>query len=302
MSERVAQMERQAETLAGDAASGQALAELRASLEELLVAGEPMGQQQDALARVRAETEAERQRYAHVFDLASEGYLVTNPDGKDTLAYREHERAFREQKPVNFETYLPERKIWIEVNVYPSASGLSAPFRDITARKDAEQALLALVAAHEGLEATVRERTADLAHANQRLEAEIAARKRVEDERRVALAVAKYAKANRVSVLLSRTSDHVLLIVEDNGKGFDMGEMTRTDGGGAAGKKKSDAATAVKTTGSATKSDHPHLGLLGMRERVALVGGTLDIESSPDQGTTLYVRLTVSTGGQVVTQ
>ena len=37
------------------------------------------------------------------------------------------------------------------------------------------------------------------------------------------------------------------------------------------------------------------LGLLGMRERLALVGGTLEIESSPEAGTTIAVEVPVLT-------
>jgi len=36
-----------------------------------------------------------------------------------------------------------------------------------------------------------------------------------------------------------------------------------------------------------------HLGLLGMRERLALVDGSLEVESSPGAGTTLFVRVPV---------
>ncbi len=53
--------------------------------------------------------------------------------------------------------------------------------RDITQRKQAEEALRK---AHEGLEARVRERTASLSEANQRLEKEVAERKRLEEEAR----------------------------------------------------------------------------------------------------------------------
>jgi signal transduction histidine kinase len=38
-------------------------------------------------------------------------------------------------------------------------------------------------------------------------------------------------------------------------------------------------------------ADQGRLGLLGMRERVELVGGTLTVESSPGAGATLFVRL-----------
>jgi len=36
------------------------------------------------------------------------------------------------------------------------------------------------------------------------------------------------------------------------------------------------------------------MGLVNMRERAALIGGTLEIETSPGAGTTLYVRVPVS--------
>jgi signal transduction histidine kinase len=35
------------------------------------------------------------------------------------------------------------------------------------------------------------------------------------------------------------------------------------------------------------------LGLLGIRERLALVGGSLEIESSPGKGTTLFIRIPI---------
>ena len=35
------------------------------------------------------------------------------------------------------------------------------------------------------------------------------------------------------------------------------------------------------------------LGLVGMRERVALVGGELEVESEPGAGTTVYVRIPI---------
>ena len=37
-----------------------------------------------------------------------------------------------------------------------------------------------------------------------------------------------------------------------------------------------------------------HLGLLGIRERLALVGGTLELESGPQGGTTVYARIPLS--------
>jgi signal transduction histidine kinase len=77
--------------------------------------------------------------------------------------------------------------------------------------------------------------------------------------------VTRHANAKRVSVLLERRPDHVSLIVEDDGGGFDAG---------------------IQATAARGK-----LGLLGMRERATLAGGTLEIESTPGAGTTVFVRV-----------
>jgi signal transduction histidine kinase len=73
--------------------------------------------------------------------------------------------------------------------------------------------------------------------------------------------VAKHASAQHVDVILERRADTILLIVEDDGRGFEPGGH----GGG--------------------------FGLVSMRERAALVGASLEIESSPGQGTTVIVRI-----------
>lgn len=73
--------------------------------------------------------------------------------------------------------------------------------------------------------------------------------------------VAKHSRASSVEIILDRRPDHVLLIVEDDGEGFDP---------------------AARTQG---------FGLLGMQERAALVGANLQIESSPGRGTTILVRM-----------
>ena len=84
--------------------------------------------------------------------------------------------------------------------------------------------------------------------------------------------IAKHASAAHVDILLERHSDHVSLIVEDDGAGF---EMDHQNGGHERG-----------------------LGVIGMRERAALVGGSLDIESQPGKGTTVVVRIpTIPTVG-----
>ena len=74
----------------------------------------------------------------------------------------------------------------------------------------------------------------------------------------------KHAKAKHVGVMLERRDDLILLIVEDDGIGFDPDDEQ------------------VKKSG---------IGLLGMQERAALVGGTKEIESEPGKGTTIFVRV-----------
>jgi signal transduction histidine kinase len=73
--------------------------------------------------------------------------------------------------------------------------------------------------------------------------------------------IAKHAQATNVSVLLEKPDKNIVLIVEDDGVGFDP-------------KKK-----ANRSKG---------LGLIGMSERAALVGGTVEIESAKGSGTTIY--------------
>jgi signal transduction histidine kinase len=81
--------------------------------------------------------------------------------------------------------------------------------------------------------------------------------------------VMKHSGADRVGVILQAADREVRLIVEDNGRGFDL---TPGADGNPPGLQ--------------------HLGLLGLRERLALVGGSLEVESSTQQGgTTVYVRI-----------
>jgi two-component system, NarL family, sensor histidine kinase DevS len=76
--------------------------------------------------------------------------------------------------------------------------------------------------------------------------------------------VVKYARAGRVSVLLTRAEGRIKAVIEDDGTGFDP---SATDGGG--------------------------IGLVGMRERIALIDGTLAVESSATTGTTVAVEVPV---------
>jgi signal transduction histidine kinase len=74
--------------------------------------------------------------------------------------------------------------------------------------------------------------------------------------------VIKHAQAATVSVVLTRKGDSVVAVIEDDGRGFDP-----------------------------TDTRDERLGLLGMRERIALVNGQLSVESRPGEGTTLAVEV-----------
>lgn len=81
--------------------------------------------------------------------------------------------------------------------------------------------------------------------------------------------IAKHAAAKSVTVLLEQRGDDLILIIEDDGKGFDP-DGDRVSSDSASG-----------------------LGLVGMRERAVLVGGGVEIESAPGKGTTIFVRVPV---------
>jgi signal transduction histidine kinase len=74
--------------------------------------------------------------------------------------------------------------------------------------------------------------------------------------------IVKHARATSVSVVLTRKDDSVSVVVEDDGVGFEP-HRAREDG----------------------------IGLVGMRERVALLGGRLAIESRPGAGTTFVAEV-----------
>ncbi len=63
------------------------------------------------------------------------------PSAVGSIFQREYRRAMAEQVTVRFEAYSPATKKWVDVQAYPAANGLSVFFRDVTARKEAEQKL-----------------------------------------------------------------------------------------------------------------------------------------------------------------
>jgi two-component system CheB/CheR fusion protein len=74
--------------------------------------------------------------------------------------------------------------------------------------------------------------------------------------------IAKHAHASRVDMMLESRDHTVILVIEDDGVGFDTGDGTMGRG----------------------------VGLLGMRERASLIGAECEIESKPGEGTSVFIR------------
>ncbi len=77
--------------------------------------------------------------------------------------------------------------------------------------------------------------------------------------------VARYAQANSVHIELDSHEQEITLRISDNGRGITDAEQRATES----------------------------FGLLGMRERARLLGGTFNIKGVPNEGTTLTVRIPV---------
>jgi PAS domain S-box-containing protein len=78
--------------------------------------------------------------------------------------------------------------------------------------------------------------------------------------------VAQHAHASRVKVSIRKLRDAVHMKITDNGKSFDVERLSHT-------------------------RKNKHLGLLGMRERVEMVGGNLSVQSASGQGTTIGAQI-----------
>jgi signal transduction histidine kinase len=78
--------------------------------------------------------------------------------------------------------------------------------------------------------------------------------------------VAQHAAASFVSVRIKKAAEGVCLEISDNGKSFH----------------------AIRVLASATNK---RLGILGMRERVEMVGGHFSVESTPSTGTTIHATI-----------
>jgi signal transduction histidine kinase len=87
--------------------------------------------------------------------------------------------------------------------------------------------------------------------------------------------IIRHAKAHLASVVMLRQIHEITMLVEDDGQGFDMGMVK--------------------------EKDDQCLGLMGMRERVNLLGGSFVIEAGQGEGTRIRIRIPLSEESNVHT-
>lgn len=85
--------------------------------------------------------------------------------------------------------------------------------------------------------------------------------------------IAQHAQARHVSVLFQRREEMLVVVVEDDGRGFDL--------------------DAVRSAPLEAR-----LGLAGMEERAALINATLTIETAPEAGTTVFLEVPLCLNGR----
>jgi PAS domain S-box-containing protein len=83
--------------------------------------------------------------------------------------------------------------------------------------------------------------------------------------------IQRHAQATKATITVNQVSGQFLLMIQDNGTGFTKGQ----------------------------EIDRQSLGLLGMRERVHLVGGEINIESAAGEGTKITVQVPLVDSGRL---
>jgi two-component system, NarL family, sensor histidine kinase UhpB len=91
--------------------------------------------------------------------------------------------------------------------------------------------------------------------------------------------VLKHAAAQNLSIVLERRGDRLRVVIEDDGRGFDL------------------QADETRTLNSADESGRPRLGLSSIRERLALMGGSMRLESQLGAGTALFIQVPLAKQG-----
>jgi two-component system sensor histidine kinase DegS len=87
--------------------------------------------------------------------------------------------------------------------------------------------------------------------------------------------IAKHAHADRVEISLVRRDSRIFASIQDNGKGFDLDRVLHPE------------------------SPERGFGLVGIKERVSLLGGQIDIQSKPGWGTLIRIEIPYENGGEV---
>jgi signal transduction histidine kinase len=84
--------------------------------------------------------------------------------------------------------------------------------------------------------------------------------------------VARHAKASSAEVSIHKLPDCICMKIKDDGKSFQVQRQMQVKGS-------------------------KRLGLLGMRERLEMVGGRFEVESTPGEGTTVQARIPLGNAG-----
>ena len=85
--------------------------------------------------------------------------------------------------------------------------------------------------------------------------------------------VSRHAHASRVEVTIQKLAAGICMKINDDGKSFSVDRLMNAKGG-------------------------KRLGLLGMRERLEMVGGRFEIESAPGRGTTVTAEMPLGKDGK----
>lgn len=86
----------------------------------------------------------------------------------------------------------------------------------------------------------------------------------------------RHARANSASLIMEFAEDHLTLKISDDGIGFDQADRLAQSEGKA------------------------KLGIVGMEQRVLAIGGTMDLTSSPGQGTRLSATIPYTASAEVI--
>lgn len=89
--------------------------------------------------------------------------------------------------------------------------------------------------------------------------------------------VSRHSKASRVNVDIQRVNNTICMEIKDNGQGFELNRVMKV------GRNK-------------------RLGLIGLRERLEIIGGKFDIKSTPGKGTTITVQIPFRQDARKVTK